>query len=376
MKAPNIFIVDNSYGVTGALNAIVNTCDQLRDVYSFTFIIPKRSVADQYLKERHYPVFKLPMVELSKRPFDLVMYLPRLLHNGWRLGGQIRKHDAAVVHVNDIYNLVGIVAATFVKFKLITHVRSLPGSYPKLLWRIWLYLHSIYSDKIIGVSKVVVSHLPKRKSLLIYDTIVLKELYPPKEVQEKNEIDLLYLSNFTEGKGQNFAIEAFNLAFKQDNKLRLKLVGGLLGMNKNRRFKSQLQESVQSLGLDHVVSFDGFTQDIERVMKESDILLNFSESESLSFVCIEALALGVPVICSINGGPTEYIKDGVNGLLVENRNVLEMEKSIIKLSSDIHLRRKFSENGKNTIATFFTKSNTWELLNSVYREFTYLNWRK
>ena len=54
-----------------------------------------------------------------------------------------------------------------------------------------------------------------------------------------------------------------------------------------------------------VVHFDGFAANTEVAMKGHDMVLNFSEAESFSLTCLDALYYGVPLIATDCGGPAE-----------------------------------------------------------------------
>lgn len=53
--------------------------------------------------------------------------------------------------------------------------------------------------------------------------------------------------------------------------------------------------------------------------------------EAFGNVAIEALACGVPVISYRRGGPTEMIREGITGWLVEPDNMNELVRAIQKL---------------------------------------------
>ena len=53
--------------------------------------------------------------------------------------------------------------------------------------------------------------------------------------------------------------------------------------------------------------------------------------EAFGNVAIEALACGVPIIAYRRGGPTEIVRDGKTGFLVEPDNVTELAKAIAKI---------------------------------------------
>ena len=120
-----VLIVDNSLDSTGAFNAIISNCNDLRREFNFMFVIPKRSKNYLILKKLEYKYYKLDFIELSRRPLDLIHYFPKLIINGFKLSQLVKRHKIDIVHVNDIYNLIGISAKLFKKFKLLTHIRRI-----------------------------------------------------------------------------------------------------------------------------------------------------------------------------------------------------------------------------------------------------------
>ena len=58
---------------------------------------------------------------------------------------------------------------------------------------------------------------------------------------------------------------------------------------------------------------------------------------------MEAMASGLPVICSNIRGNRDLIKDGVGGYLVDPKDVKGFSKLIQKLIDDVHLREAMKE---------------------------------
>lgn len=365
-----ILIVDNSVAVTGAFKAIVHAAGFLKKDFDFLFILPQSSFASAYLKEQGWPYRELPFVEISKKPGNLIRYFPYLIINGIRLKRIAAQSQASIIHVNDFYNLTGIFAKLAgAKVKLVTHVRFMPQRFVPALANTWANLNERFADQVICVSNAVRAFFAEsEKVIVIPDPVPEKEIHPEKEVSGPRQdiIKLLYLSNFIQGKGQNFALEAFKQAYAGNPSLRLTFVGGDMGMEKNKQFRQQLEKEVQRSGLQEVVRFEGFAQDVEAAIKRADILLNFSESESFSLTCLDALYYGTPVIASDCGGPAELFEHGISGLLVPNRDVDRMAKAILALAEDPQLRIRFSQQGKKYVRRKFSLENSVFKLKEIY----------
>lgn len=63
--------------------------------------------------------------------------------------------------------------------------------------------------------------------------------------------------------------------------------------------------------------FAGERRDMERLYPAADIFILPSAYETFSLVSMEAMACGVPVLATRVGGIESYLKDGVNGYLIE-----------------------------------------------------------
>lgn len=369
----SILIIDNSIAITGALKAIVNATTHLKSEFEFIFVLPQKTTAAEYVIASGFKVHQLPFTEISKRPKDLLLYAPNLLLNAIQLKKIATHYGVRVVHVNDFYNMVGIVAKMLgAEYQIITHVRFMPQRFVATLANSWAKLNLKYAARIICVSEAVSFFFPKvSKVVVIPDPVPEKENHPAKIISSEQEqamaVHLLYLSNFIRGKGQDFALTAFKEAYKIDKRLRLTFVGGDMGLEKNKAFKAELQNSVINSGLEDVVTFEEFVQDVERRMKAADIFLNFSESESLSMTCLDALYYGVPLIVTDCGGPAELFENGRSGYLVPNKNVAAMKIAILNLASNHKLQHVFSVNGKQSVREKFNPAKTYFRLGSIYQ---------
>lgn len=354
-----IIIVDSSIAFTGAFKCAVSEAELLSPKHIFVFVLPERSVLKSFLEDKGFKVYMLPMVEIGKSSSALLKYFPALFKNARALNKIVKAEKADVVQMNDFYNMLGVMMRRLgFNGKLITYVRFLPSSRPKPLMKIWSYMAQKYSDNVITVSDVALRELPPHsKNVRIFDPVKLEEKLPAKEYGDNGDtIDILYQGNYIRGKGQDAGLEAFALAYKQNPKLRIKFAGGDMGLEKNRLFKQQLEDRVIQLGLQNVVTFTAFANTVEEGMKEADIVLNFSESESFSMVCLEASFYGTALIATRCGGPEEIIIDGETGFLVPLHDYPAASAAILKLC-DPELRRVFASAAKKTVRERFPVEN-------------------
>ncbi|TDJ63607.1 MAG: glycosyltransferase [Proteobacteria bacterium] len=83
--------------------------------------------------------------------------------------------------------------------------------------------------------------------------------------------------------------------------------------------RDTLSRLCAALELNDVVSFLGWQEDVAQCLAVADVFVLPSRDEPFGIVCLEAMALGVPIIATLTDGPTEIL-DRDTALLVERDN--------------------------------------------------------
>lgn len=364
-----ILIVDNSQGVTGAFKAIFHVANSLKDDFDFHFVTSGNGQLAGLLKKNGLHYVKINFVEISKH-WNLILYFPMLMVNSYRLIRYIKRNSITIVHVNDLYNMTGVVIKLFhPSVKLIYHVRLLPGSYAGALYKFWIGLIGKYSDKIIVVSdcvqKEVMKYTKSKRIERIYDFFELEEKWPGTP-HDDEVVKFLYPANFTRGKGHEYAIRSFRMAYAVNNSIRLTFAGSHFNKRRNKIYKDKLLEEASDLINEGCVLFTEAVTDIEKLIKEHDVLLNFSESESFSMTCYEASYFGIPSIVTDCGGPTEFISHEITGLVVPRRDTVSMSQSIVNFASDRSKRIELGRQARALIKRRITEENALEQYKMIY----------
>lgn len=351
-----ILIIENSIAYTGAFKCALEEAMLLKNEHEFIFIINEQSNLEQTLLNKGFRAYKIPFLEIRKSIPVLIKYPFRLLRNTVLLWRIVRQHKPDVVQVNDLYNLLGaMLKMTGYKGRLLTYVRFLPASLPGIFRNIWVHFAQKHSHKVIAVSDIVLSQLPTgNNTIRIYDPVDFTEHLPAKQPADHKPVKLLYLGNYIKGKGQNYALEAFYKARKQGADVVLKFVGGDMGLEKNRHFKKELEKSAKTLGIEDLVTFAPFNSNVEQEVKAADVVLNFSDGESLSMTTMEACIYGTPVIATKCGGPQEIIDDGRTGMLVPVADIDAMTEAIVALAGNAPLRAQLGMAAKTYVREKFS----------------------
>lgn len=79
--------------------------------------------------------------------------------------------------------------------------------------------------------------------------------------------------------------------------------------------RAALARQAQELGVPGRVRFLGWRDDVPALLAAADIFLCSSRHEPLGNMVIEAWAHGTPVVAAASQGPSQLIRDGINGLI-------------------------------------------------------------
>jgi len=131
--------------------------------------------------------------------------------------------------------------------------------------------------------------------------------------------------------------------------------------------KDYLKNLSRELGIEKQVMLLGYRRDIGEIAKIADIFVFPSFREGLSVALMEAVAVGLPIICSDIRGNIDLIKNGENGYLVKAIDKEGFANAIELLIRDINLRKIMGR--KNIIlAKNFDISNIKKKMINIYSE--------
>ncbi len=194
------------------------------------------------------------------------------------------------------------------------------------------------ADRIIRVNRADLSEFNKisldnSKLVNIPNGFSAKQFAPMDKIMAKRQLNipqdkpvLLNVAALEAYKGQEFLVRAMKMvaAFKRDVLLYIVGKGSL---------EKDLRSLIEELDLsDNIVLAGGNKSEMEiRLwMNSADIFVLPSLSESFGIVQIEAMACGVPVVATCNGGSEGIITDKMLGILVEPRDVNGLAVALIE----------------------------------------------
>lgn len=154
-------------------------------------------------------------------------------------------------------------------------------------------------------------------------------------------------------------IKAVKIAHDQVPAVTLDLYGYPDSAN-NYEEKRKLTKLIQDLDLKDVVTFKGYTNDVEAVENDAQIFGLTSTMEGFNLSIMEAISHGVVgVTYDVNYGPNDIVQDGQNGYVVGYGDYRAVAKRIIELLQDPALMQKMSD-GAYDSAVRYSPDNVWQ----------------
>jgi N-acetyl-alpha-D-glucosaminyl L-malate synthase BshA len=179
-----------------------------------------------------------------------------------------------------------------------------------------------------------------------------------KEFADDNERIVVHLSNFRPVKRVSDVIEIFHLIRKE---IPAKLL--LIGDGPDRATAEWLVRDKQ---LTRDTIFLGKQNQVQNLLNVADVMLLPSDLESFGLAALEAMACGVPAVCSRVGGVPEVVNDGVEGFLLEPRDVRGMATRALEILSSPERREQMGNAARRRALTQFCSSKIIPMYEKLY----------
>ncbi|MBR4707311.1 MAG: glycosyltransferase family 4 protein [Pseudobutyrivibrio sp.] len=186
------------------------------------------------------------------------------------------------------------------------------------------------------------------------DTIVL--LSVGELIPRKNHIEVLTALKTMKDKGL-LDIPGSDERVQPKYKLKYLIAG-------RGKIASELEQQIKELGLTDQVQMLGFRRDVADVFAASDIYVFPSHQEGLPVALMEAMSVGLPVVCSRIRGNTDLIVDGEGGFLFDSHDVTTLVDALTRMLAQSPDQRR--DMGNRNIETM--KNFDKETVNVVMQE--------
>lgn len=146
----------------------------------------------------------------------------------------------------------------------------------------------------------------------------------------EHDLLLLNVGRIDYQKGQDLLLQGL-LAARLERPVKLVIVGGVTGgaaEARNRKLQRELEEMVARHGLEAVVRFAGWRDDVPVLLKAADIYVHPARYEGWPLVLVEAMAAEKPVIASDCSGTPKGFIEGCHGYMVRAGEVESLTNAL------------------------------------------------
>lgn len=171
--------------------------------------------------------------------------------------------------------------------------------------------------------------------------------------------NLLYIGTVEPRKGLKYLMEAMVMLKQRGTAVRLTVIGKTVDSG----YRAMLDKMIADNGLD--VRFTGYISQDEkdRIVANADIFTFPSLLEGYGMVICESMVNGLPVVCFDNSAMPYTVTDGVNGLLVADRDSEALARGIERVVTDRSLRDKLSAGAVATASGFMSADRFRTMVN-------------
>lgn len=140
-------------------------------------------------------------------------------------------------------------------------------------------------------------------------------------------------------------VEAFGDFHKEFPDYRLKIIGEPQN-DDDRASLAETKALAQKLGVADYIDFLPFSTEVHSLIIRDAMYVNSSDYEGMSNAMLEAMAIGMPVICTDCpiGGASAVINSNENGILTKVGNAEKMSDAMKKIAGDKAFADKLSQN--------------------------------
>jgi glycosyltransferase involved in cell wall biosynthesis len=362
----NILILHSSsdlYGASRVLLVVVKTFIDAGN--QVTVILSKDGELTNELRVLKAEVELINLGIIRKKYYSVIGILNRFSVIGkafFTIKKLVHEKKIDLIYSNTSAVLVGALVAKSTGKKHIWHVHEIIEQ-PALLYNFLGFMFSHGCDKVIVVSKSVYEHwqkkVPAEKLILVYNGFDYS-LFKRNQSTLKKELSIGLetiiigtIGRIHYWKGQDYFLEIAGYLSKKYPNIEFLIVGD--AFEGYEYLYGKLTDLTKKLLLQDKVHLLGYRNDMANIYHSIDIFVLPSVlPDPFPTVILEAMASGIPVVATRQGGAIEMVEDNQTGILVP---IHEPEKAALlmeKLIENKELRTQMGIRGKERLLRDFS----------------------
>ena len=214
------------------------------------------------------------------------------------------------------------------------------------------YIYKFVSDRVIFLTKKDADiysskYCCSNKAIYIYNFIDDILLLKVNQYNIKSK-KIITVGRIDFAKGYEYLIEVAKLVFARYPDWTWHIYG-----DGDVEYKNKIISLIKENNLQNNIISQGNHSDIYDLYQDYSFCVMTSRYEGLPMVLLEAKAKKLPIVSfDINSGPSDIIRDSIDGFLIEPFDCNAMAGKICELIENLELRQKFSDNAHGNIDKF------------------------
>jgi glycosyltransferase involved in cell wall biosynthesis len=330
-----------------------------------------------------FKVIDFPFSRSGTNYFTELLNLPRL----FRIYAKIKPD---LVHHVTIKPIIygSLVSRAFKKLSVVNAVTGMGFAFSedKKASRLKFMIQKAYRMALNNNNARVIFQNSEDRDLFIKNDLVKQEqvkiirgsgvntdLFKPNcEYPTNPELIVLLASRMIWDKGINEFVEAAEIVKKEWPQVRFILAGRADDGNPNMVPLQILNQWVQENKVEWLGHYSNM---VELFQRAAIVTLPTFYPEGVPKVLIEAASMCKPIITTDWPGCRDIVKDGVNGILIPEKNSTALAEAIIKLIENPELREIFGEKGRQIVLDEYTVGRVVTETMNLYDQLLGEAWR-
>lgn len=210
---------------------------------------------------------------------------------------------------------------------------------------------------------VTLTEQDKKKWETMHTVIAISNVltqYPEERALLENK-DIISVGRFESQKGYDLLVQAWSSVIVKHPDWKIHIFG-------NGSCKTLLQDMMKAAKIEEsFILHEPVSNIYEQYFKHSFYVMS-SRFEGFGLVLIEAMSCGLPCVSfDCPSGPAEIIKNGEDGILVENGNIKKLSEAICYLIEEDNERKKMGMNAHINVLRY-SKENIMKQWDTLFKE--------
>ena len=341
----HVLFVTPYLDVGGTEKVILQLCGLLSNSIQTTVLSSGGALVDQFKKKKAEIVSDKNM---QARSLFGILFAAVIVHK------IVRQKQYHVINPHSFISLCSVWIGTrfvYAKPKILFSLHIPEKDHYYIVIRLFLLITRIPT---VVVSEAIKQELikgfgKKLDVITVYNGVDVNSFSHVKKASPDTEVKkLICVSRLVLRKNHHVILRALRIINQEYPAIKVKLY-----FYGDGEFQSELEKFVKSLNLVDQVVFCGTKKDVRDCFDEANVKILASKKEGLPLSVIEAMASGVPVICSRIDGNKELITHQQNGLLFEPDDEVALASAILKLLVDPVYANDLTKKALQTVKSKF-----------------------